>query len=132
VAPTYIHSPDVKLTLDAGTYENSKHLSLQIIRLENGFDTATIVVQDFQSEFYPLAITAGSAIQVDVKEALASGCAAATILPSKATTNYKEQLRIAFDGDAVLFSDEAEQIYQPFLPVYHENSGPLLLILYYL
>ncbi len=50
---------------------------------------------------------------LDVKEALASGCAAATILPSKtSTTSHSEQLRIAFDGDAVLFSDEAEQIYQ--------------------
>lgn len=50
---------------------------------------------------------------LDVKEALASGCAAATILPSKTNPNNSaEELRIAFDGDAVLFSDEAEQIYQ--------------------
>ncbi|MBU0744381.1 MAG: 5'-nucleotidase [Gammaproteobacteria bacterium] len=47
----------------------------------------------------------------DVKEALESGCAAATILPSITIPNDREQLRIAFDGDAVLFSDEAEQIY---------------------
>ena len=46
----------------------------------------------------------------DVSKSLAAGCAAATILPSKNTTNDSEELRIAFDGDSVLFSDEAEQI----------------------
>jgi len=56
-----------------------------------------------------------SADPVDVKHALDSGAAAATILPSHVEINYinyTDQLRIAFDGDAVLFSDEAEQIYQ--------------------
>ena len=47
----------------------------------------------------------------DVREALAAGTAAATILPSKVGTNLSAQLRIAFDGDAVLFSDEAERVY---------------------
>jgi 5'-nucleotidase len=48
----------------------------------------------------------------DVRQALDSGFAAATILPSKAKQSENPQLRIAFDGDAVLFSDEAEKIYQ--------------------
>jgi 5'-nucleotidase len=53
----------------------------------------------------------------DVKNALEAGCAAATILPSTSTTtnsptHESQELRIAFDGDAVLFSDEAERIYQ--------------------
>lgn len=48
----------------------------------------------------------------DVQHALAQGCAAATILSSSTHTENPEQLRIAFDGDAVLFSDEAERIYQ--------------------
>lgn len=48
----------------------------------------------------------------DVRMALEAGYAAATILPSSQTGEAREQLRIAFDGDAVLFSDEAEQIYQ--------------------
>lgn len=48
----------------------------------------------------------------DVTEALDSGLAAATILPSKANDSTESLVRIAFDGDAVLFSDEAEQIYQ--------------------
>ncbi|GJM14363.1 MAG: 5'-nucleotidase [Pseudohongiella sp.] len=48
----------------------------------------------------------------DVRQALESGVAAATILPSKSAARDPEILRIAFDGDAVLFSDEAEIIYK--------------------
>ncbi len=48
----------------------------------------------------------------DVAEALNAGLAAATILPSHISNNDSKQLRIAFDGDAVLFSDEAERVYQ--------------------
>lgn len=50
--------------------------------------------------------------QQDVANALCNGCAAATILPTAKSSNPTEQLRIAFDGDAVIFSDEAEQVYQ--------------------
>lgn len=55
-----------------------------------------------------------SADPVDVKLALDAGCAAATVLPSSAQDAGidSDQLRIAFDGDAVLFSDEAEQLYR--------------------
>lgn len=53
-----------------------------------------------------------SADPEDVTEALDSGLAAATILPSKANDSTESLVRIAFDGDAVLFSDEAEQVYQ--------------------
>ena len=49
----------------------------------------------------------------DVRMALDAGIAAATILPSNVgKTSEIKQLRIAFDGDAVLFSDEAERIYK--------------------
>jgi 5'-nucleotidase len=48
----------------------------------------------------------------DVGDALRSGFAAATILPSKSSGDRNAQLKIAFDGDAVLFSDEAERIYK--------------------
>lgn len=48
----------------------------------------------------------------DVGEALDSGFAAATILPSHVKVNATAELRIAFDGDAVLFSDEAEKVFQ--------------------
>ena len=48
----------------------------------------------------------------DVRQALEQGVAAATFLPSRASGGASEQLRFAFDGDAVLFSDEAEQVYK--------------------
>ena len=48
----------------------------------------------------------------DVREALDNGMAAASILPSTQQANDDKRLQFAFDGDAVLFSDEAEQIYQ--------------------
>ncbi len=48
----------------------------------------------------------------DVRQALEHGVAAATILPSKAANTDDYKLRFAFDGDAVLFSDEAERIYK--------------------
>jgi 5'-nucleotidase len=48
----------------------------------------------------------------DVRRALESGVAAATILPSKNLASSDGELRLAFDGDAVLFSDEAERIYK--------------------
>jgi 5'-nucleotidase len=50
----------------------------------------------------------------DVRQALEAGCAAATILSAPATSGGggDEQLRIAFDGDAVLFSDESERVYR--------------------
>lgn len=48
----------------------------------------------------------------DVRKALERGYAAATILPGSASGADSGQLRIAFDGDAVIFSDEAERVYQ--------------------
>jgi 5'-nucleotidase len=48
----------------------------------------------------------------DVRAALEKGYAAATILPGSAASRESGQLRIAFDGDAVIFSDEAERVYQ--------------------
>jgi 5'-nucleotidase len=49
----------------------------------------------------------------DVRNALAAGVAAATILPAaqrQSTLHPDNQLRIAFDGDAVIFSDESERV----------------------
>ncbi len=49
----------------------------------------------------------------DVRAALADGFAAASILPKSGNyTSIGEEVRFAFDGDAVLFSDEAEKIYK--------------------
>ena len=50
----------------------------------------------------------------DVRHALAHGVAAATLLPApgKADGAASNQLRLAFDGDAVLFADTSERVYQ--------------------
>jgi len=48
----------------------------------------------------------------DVRKALQAGVAAATIVSPNGERTETDQLRIAFDGDAVVFSDEAERIYQ--------------------
>jgi 5'-nucleotidase len=55
-----------------------------------------------------------SANEADVRAALAAGVPAARVVPQPplAGGGHPQELRIAFDGDAVLFSDEAEQVYQ--------------------
>ena len=50
----------------------------------------------------------------DVRKALAAGFPAAQVFAHSHVDpdRHAEELRIAFDGDAVLFSDEAERVYQ--------------------
>ena len=50
----------------------------------------------------------------DVREALLAGFPAARVLVEsvQASDAYPNEVRIAFDGDAVLFSDEAERVFQ--------------------
>jgi 5'-nucleotidase len=52
--------------------------------------------------------------EADVRSALAAGVPAARVYPqsARASDAHPDEVRIAFDGDAVLFSDEAEQVYQ--------------------
>ncbi|KAM3596863.1 uncharacterized protein V6R79_021826 [Siganus canaliculatus] len=67
-----------------------------------------------------------------VREALAEGIAAATMfMPEKQTEVSQSQLRVAFDGDAVLFSDESERIFKAhgldkFFEHERENEDTLL------
>jgi 5'-nucleotidase len=59
----------------------------------------------------------------DVVKTLAAGFAAATIYSAGKTATESGQLRIAFDGDAVLFSDESERVYKQFgLDAFTENE----------
>ncbi|AJP56426.1 5'-nucleotidase [Pandoraea vervacti] len=55
-----------------------------------------------------------SANERDVRSALAAGFPAARVYPdsAKKAELHPDEIRIAFDGDAVLFSDEAERIFQ--------------------
>ena len=50
----------------------------------------------------------------DVRAALQAGVPAAQVYPQsvRASDAHPHEVRIAFDGDAVLFSDEAEQVFQ--------------------
>jgi 5'-nucleotidase len=52
--------------------------------------------------------------EADVRSALAQGVPAARVYPqsARASATHPSEVRIAFDGDAVLFSDEAERVYQ--------------------
>ncbi len=55
-----------------------------------------------------------SANEADVRSALLAGVPAARVYPqsARASEAHPQEVRIAFDGDAVLFSDEAERVYQ--------------------
>ncbi|MEW6689169.1 MAG: 5'-nucleotidase [Pseudomonadota bacterium] len=55
-----------------------------------------------------------SANEQDVMSALDARFPAARVVPesAQAAGRHAEEVRIAFDGDAVLFSDEAERVYQ--------------------
>ena len=48
----------------------------------------------------------------DVRSALDNGVAAATLIPSRGKNSETKELRFAFDGDAVLFSDASERIFK--------------------
>jgi len=52
--------------------------------------------------------------EADVRSALVEGVPAARVYPdsARASAAHADEVRIAFDGDAVLFSDEAERIFQ--------------------
>lgn len=52
--------------------------------------------------------------EADVRLALDAGVPAARVFPqsARASDAHPDEVRIAFDGDAVLFSDEAEQVFQ--------------------
>lgn len=65
-----------------------------------------------------------SANPESVRHALEHEVAAATILPSRAPEKSHDQLRIAFDGDAVIFSDESERISQEQgLAAFHSHES---------
>lgn len=66
-----------------------------------------------------------SANEADVRSALEAGVPAARVAPQspQASAAHPTELRIAFDGDAVLFSDEAEQVYQrEGLAAFHQHE----------
>ena len=88
-------------------FNSVEHYSLGISRAAfTGGESPYKYVQPFGADLFL------SANPEDVRQAIDIGIAAATILPSQTSHADSKQLKIAFDGDAVLFSDVAEQVYQ--------------------
>jgi 5'-nucleotidase len=87
-------------------FNSIEHHQLSIVRAAfSGGETPLRYVQAFGTNLFL------SADPKDVSEALEHGFAAATLLPSISMNQNNKQLRIAFDGDAVLFSDESEKVF---------------------
>jgi 5'-nucleotidase len=88
-------------------FNSIEHHGLRISRavFTSGAPT-TPYLQPFNAQLF-LSANPGS-----VREALRDGAAAATVLPAKAPAQVHDQLRIAFDGDAVIFGDESERVSQ--------------------
>ena len=118
------------LALNRNTDKNAPHVEIVLVS-RNSADTGLRIfnsIQHYELDITRAAFTGGStaypyveafgadlflsADQSDVGKALEAGHAAATILPSRVDHSDGGQLKIAFDGDAVIFSDEAEQIFQ--------------------
>ncbi len=100
------NSPDTSLRI----FNSIRHYGLDITRavLSGGAPVAPYL-SAFQTDLFL------SAHPADVQEAIDSGIAAGTLLTSSVPVGSRsrvDQIRIAFDGDAVLFSAEAERIYQ--------------------
>ena len=88
-------------------FNSIRHYGLNITRAAFcGGDSPYRYIAAFNSHLF-LSTDGG-----DVRHALELGIAAATILPSTVTASTEGKLKFAFDGDAVLFSDEAERIYK--------------------
>lgn len=112
------NSPDTSLRV----FNSISHYGLNISRavLASGA-SLTPYLQAFQTDLYL------SADEEDVQAAINCGIAAG-IICNEALQTYDEnlavsQIRIAFDGDAVLFSDESERIYQEQgLEAFEENE----------
>jgi len=88
-------------------FNSIQHYNLNITRAAFcGGDSPYRYIPAFKSHLFL------SADGVDVRQALKSGFAAATILPSNQSASAHDLLKIAFDGDGVLFSDESEKIFK--------------------
>ena len=88
-------------------FNSIQHYELDIQRAAFcGGDSPYRYIQAFATHLF-LSTEAG-----DVRNALDNGVAAATLVSNRGVANDSPQLRFAFDGDAVIFSDEAERVYK--------------------
>jgi 5'-nucleotidase len=97
---------------------NSADTGLRIFRAieHHGLDISQAAFTNGRSPYHYVTPFAAdlflSADPQDVTRALDEGMAAATLIPAPVAPAEGPQLRIAFDGDAVLFSDEAERVFR--------------------
>ena len=99
-------------------FNSIEHYGLDVARaVFTGGASTTPYVNSFGAHLFL------SANPESVAAALDAGIAAATILPSKAPATATGQLRIAFDGDAVIFGDESERVSQEQgIDAFHRNE----------
>lgn len=124
----------VKAFLRLNEHEKSRRLVEVIIMSRNSPDTSLRIfksIEQYGLDITRAALVGGasvapylssfstdlflSAYSPDVQEAINTGVAAGTLLTTGTALSPKRkvnQIRIAFDGDAVLFGAEAERIYQ--------------------
>ena len=100
------NSPDTSLRI----FHSIEHYGLDITRaaLVSGA-RVTPYLRAFKTDLFL------SAYEPDVKEAIDNGIAAGMLLTGRTVTETSspmDQIRIAFDGDAVIFGSEAERVYQ--------------------
>ena len=125
--------PLVKKLLQLNELGKKRERVEVILLSRNSADTGLRVFNSIQEHQLPItraAFTSGnspfryvepfgadvflSSDSADVANTLEKGFAAATMLPAKPSVESanKDKLCIAFDGDAVVFSDEAEQVFK--------------------
>jgi len=125
--------PLVKAFLDLNSLQEKRLVEVIIMSRNNPNTSLRIFnsIEDYQLDISRAALTGGaeiapylkafktdlflSANTVDVKQAIDSNIAAGVILTGVAHTDPRkkiDQIRIAFDGDAVLFAAEAERVFQ--------------------
>ena len=124
----------VKSFLELNNISDNRHLVEVIIMSRNSPNTSLRIfnsVKEYGLDITRAALTSGaemtpylnafktnlflSANENDVKGAINKGIAAGMILPGTPVSTSEEaqsQIRIAFDGDAVLFNASSERIYQ--------------------
>ncbi len=123
LAPTAPRVEVILLSRNSGDtglriFNSIQHYGMEIVRaaFTSGAPTAGYV-HPFGADLFL------SAHAEDVARALKAGVAAATILPSAAPAELSPQLRIAFDGDAVLFGEEGERISaEQGLEAFHQHE----------
>ncbi len=135
--------PLARAILGLNTLTTDRRVAEVVIMSRNNADTSLRIfksIEHYELDITRAALTSGeslapylnafnvdlflSASEHDVQLAVDAGVAAGLIYaPPSGTGSTPEQIRIAFDGDAVLFSEDSELIYQnQGLDSFHEHE----------